>query len=252
MPEVSPAFPFWARFPDDLDGLVERAAWLLHAFGDEPTYLRLYDSRGQARHAVWLIESIHVGPVDPYAFAAGFDRAAARLRDLIGHRVGFVVDPTPLPAYGSHDGPDPAALRAASSILAVNPFNITSQGPGAPKPQDQITEDERLAYARDVMATWSASGIPFIAPVLPGYDAHLVFPGTGGYGFHPGWRLRQQRLAMRYATAGVTVDTWNGWTEGYAVPPSRQDGDVHLRWCGKRWPPYEQDRRPSSAPVAGR
>jgi hypothetical protein len=243
MLEVSPAFRFWADFPHNLDGLVGRSAWLLRHFGHEPSYLRVYDRDGLPRHVVWLIESIHVGPVDPRDFAAGFDRAAQLLHDQLGYRVGFIIDPTPLPAYGTHDGPDPAALRETSSILAVNPFNITSQGPGDPKPQDQITDHERISYARGIMTTWSNSGLPFLAPVLPGYDAHIVFPGTGVYGFHPQWLIQQQRLAAEFATDGLTVDTWNGWTEGYAIPPSQQDGDRLEQWARatvaaarRRWP----------------
>ncbi len=230
MLEVSPAFRFWADFPSNLDGLVGRAAWLLQNFGREPNFLRIFDSNGNARHVIWLIESIHVGAVDPLDFAAGFDRAAQQLRDLVGHRVGFIIDPTPLPRYGSHDGPDPAALRTTASVLAINPFNIASQGLGAPKAPDDISQDERLAYARNIMTTWSNSGIPFIAPIIPGYDAHIVFPGNDIYGFNPEWRLHQQQLAVEFGTAGLSVDTWNGWTEGYAIPPSEQDGDVHLEW----------------------
>lgn len=228
--EVSPAFRFWAEFPFNLEGLVKRAAWLLRNFGDSPNYLRVFDSQGQPRHLMWLIESIHVGPVDPLEFAAGFDRAAQLLYEQTGYRVGWCLDPTPLPAYGSHDGPDPAALRDTPSVLAINPFNITSQGLGAFKDQDQITEDERLAYARSIMTTWSGSGIPLIAPVIPGYDAHIVFPGSGIYGFNPDWRLRQRQLVVDFATAGLSVDTWNGYTEGYAIPPTEEDGDTHLEW----------------------
>jgi hypothetical protein len=223
-------FPFFAQFPDDLDELVERAAWLLGNFGRAHNYLRLYDRTGEARHVVWLIETIHFEAVDPRAFATGFDRAAERIYDELGYRVGFIIDPTPLPAYGSHEGPDPVALQTTASLLAINPFNITSQALGDRKPQDQITEDERLAYARSILTTWSGTGLPLIAPVLPGYDAHIVFGGSGVYGFNPDWRLRQQQLALEFATDGLTVDTWNGWTEGYAIPPSEEYGDVHLDW----------------------
>ncbi len=247
MLEVSPAFKFWEEFPANLDGLVERASWLLENFGDAPNYLRVHDREGRRRHVVWLIESIHVGPVDPQEFAAAFDRAAALVRERTGHWVGFIIDPTPLPPYGTHDGPDPAALRTTTSILGINPFNITSQGPGAPKPPDEITEGERLAYARDIMTAWSTSGMPFIAPAIPGYDAHIVFPGSGIYGFNPSWRQRQTELAVEFATAGLSIDTWNGWTEGYAIPPSRQDGDVHLKWVRatvkalrRKWSPRVQ------------
>lgn len=68
-----------------------------------------------------------------------------------------------------------------------------------------------------------------IAPILPGYDARLVFPDAGARGFHDQWRRGQKDLALEYATAGISVDCWNGWTEGYAIPPSREEGDVGLR-----------------------
>jgi hypothetical protein len=142
MLEVSPAFKFWADFPSSLDGLVGRAAWLLRNFGDAPNYLRVFDSQGQPRHVVWLIESIHVGPIDPRDFAAGFDRAAQQLDEQTGYRVGWCLDPTPLPPYGSHDGPDPGALRTTASVVAINPFNIASQGLGRFKEQDQLSEED--------------------------------------------------------------------------------------------------------------
>ncbi|MGV3720956.1 MAG: hypothetical protein ACO1SX_08595 [Actinomycetota bacterium] len=145
--------------------------------------------------------------------------------------MGFIIDPTPLPAYGSHDGPEPSVLAATASVLAVNPFNITSQGSGPAKPQDEITEEERLAYAESILTRWSGSGLPLIAPVIPGYDAHIVFPGSGVYGFNPTWRTRQKELAVQYGDGGVSIDTWNGWTEGYAIPPSVEDGNVHMRWA---------------------
>jgi hypothetical protein len=230
MLEVSPAFQFWADFPTRLDGLVERAGWLLRNFGSAPNFLRLYDRDGRPRHAVFLIETIHVGPVDPVDFAAGFDRAATVLGEQLGRRVGWILDPTPLPSYGSHDGPDPVALRSTSSVLGINPFNVTSQGPGESKPQDQITEDERLAYARGISTTWSSSGLPFIAPVTPGYDARIVFPGNGVYGFNREWRRRQHLSALEFGVSGVSVDTFNGYTEGSAIPPTEEDGDVHHEW----------------------
>lgn len=231
MLEISPNFPFWWQFPTQLDNLVGRATWLLNNMGAERNWLRVYDANGKPRLVIWLIETIHVGPVTPEQFAAGFDVAAQQIEAATGYSVGFIIDPTPLPAYGSHDGPEPAALAATSSVLAVNPFNITSQGPGLPKPQDQITEEERLAYAESILTRWSGSGLPLIAPVIPGYDAHIVFPGSGVYGFNATWRTRQKELAVKYGDGGVSIDTWNGWTEGYAIPPSVEDGSVHMHWA---------------------
>jgi hypothetical protein len=230
MLEVSASNQFWAYFPNDLDELVRRAAWLLRNFGSSPSFLRMYDQHGRSRHVISLLETIHVGPVDPAAFAAGFDRAASILEDQLGYPVGWTADPTPLPAYGSHGGPDPTAMRQASSMLAINPFNITSQGPFAEDPRRAVTEAERLQYARNILTTWVASGIPLVAATIAGYDASKVFPANGVYGFNDKWRRRELELALEFGNAGLSVDYWNGYSEGSAIPPTIEDGDVHVRW----------------------
>lgn len=230
MLEVSAANQFWAYFPQSLGELVRRAGWLLRNFGSSPSFLRMYDRSGRPRHVISLIETIHVGPVDPVAFAAGFDQTAQILHDELGYAVGWTFDPTPLPAYGTHAGPEPAAMREASSVIAVNPFNITSQGPYAQDPQRPISEQERLQYAADTLRTWAGSGIPLIAAVTPGYDASKVFPQNGVYGFNPWWRERELELAVKFGNAGFSVDYWNGYSEGAAIPPTKEDGDVHQRW----------------------
>lgn len=222
---------FYAYFPDNLNELVHRAEWLLKTFGNEPNYLRVFDKSGTARHVIWQIEAIHGSPIDSRQFAAGFDTAARILRERTGALVGWGIDPTPLPPYGTHEGPDPVALRNAESIVMINPYNITSQGPGAPKPENQITENERMAYARNITATWTNSGIPYVATIIPGFDAHLVRPGQPAYGFHAEW-LRQQRiLAVDNGNAGVAFDPVNGFTEGRTIYPTVEDGDTIARWA---------------------
>lgn len=228
--EVGPQFPFYSDFPVKLDNLVERASWLLKNFGDEPNWLRVTDQTGRPRHVLWLIETIHDRPIDAETFAQGFGTAALRLKRQTGRDVGFILDPTPLPLYGSEAGPDPVALRGQASVLAINPFNITSQGIVYRADLRDITEDERQQYAESVLRRWAASGTPLIAPIMPGYDAHHVFPQLPIYGFSAAWRQRQKELAVRYGADGLSVDCWNGWTEGYAIPPSIEQGDVNLRW----------------------
>jgi hypothetical protein len=231
-----------------LDALVARAKWLLENFGDEPNYLRVYDSQGQARHVLWMIETIHPNRTDvtKAQWAAGFDTAADLIYGQTGHRPGFCIDPTPLPIFGSHyphqirdpngrlidDNANPVEpiLRGTQSILAISPFDITSQSLGPIKPLDQITEDERTEYARTILTKWRNSGIPLIAPVNPGYDAHIVFPTqTIPYGLHPGWLLRQKDLVLEFGTDGGYFEMSDGWTEGKVFGfPSVEDGDTHV------------------------
>lgn len=230
MLEVGPRFPFYADFPGNLDPLVGRAAWLLKNFGDEPNWLRVSDQNGRPRHVLWLIETIHGSAIDPDTFAQGFGTASVRLKQETGYDAGFILDPTPLPAYGSEAGPDPAALGRQASVLAINPFNITTQGIAFKADLSGITEEQRQQYAESVLQRWAASGIPLIAPIMPGYDAHHVFPNLPVYGFNAVWRRRQKAFAIRYETDGLSIDIWNGWTEGYAIPPSVEDGSVNLQW----------------------
>jgi len=231
MLEVSPKFPFYAEFPDNIGNLVDRSVWLLHNFGNEPNYLSVYDSQGTPRKVIWLIETIHGSPIDPERFASGFGEAAIQIKQATGYDVGFIIDPTPLPAYGSEAGPDPVALMRHASILAIDPFNITSQGVKYTSDISSISDDDRQAYCESVLAKWRASSIPLIAPIMPGYDGHIVFKGSPVYGFTDSWRAKQKQLAVEYETDGISIDIWNGWTEGYAIPPSVEDGDANTKWA---------------------
>jgi hypothetical protein len=223
-------FPFFAQFPRFLDELVKRSVWLVRNFGDEPNFLKLYNKDGEKRLALTLIETITIFEMDPNEFAAGFDEAARLVEEQTGRKVGYCIDPTPLPKDGPHLGPDPAALRQRSSVLAVKPFNLTSQGP-VPKGEFELTEEDRLGYCRDQMAKWSASGLPFIAPVNTGYDASKVFNDRAVYGLTAEWRQRQQDLAVEFTTAGLSFDTYNGFTEGQSILPTVEDGDAVTTWA---------------------
>jgi hypothetical protein len=229
--EVTRINRFFEYFPINLNELLHRAGWLLENFGDEPNYLRVFDKKGKPRHVLWQIEAIHLGPINTAEFAAGFDEAARLLHEQTGHLVGWAIDPTPLPPYGSHEGPDLEALRETDSVLMINPFNITSQGPGAFEPEEAITEDERLAYARAITQRWANGRMPYLSAPLPGYDAHRVFPHLASYGFNPEWLRQQQELAVESGNAGVSFDTVNGFTEGYNILPTEEDGHTITRWA---------------------
>ncbi|HEV2779879.1 MAG TPA: hypothetical protein VGX25_10820 [Actinophytocola sp.] len=230
--EVTPNNKFFDYFPHALDELLFRAGWLLKHFGDAPNYLRVFDRQGKARHVLWQIEAIHLGDVDPVAFAAGFDTAAQLLRERTGHAVGWGLDVTPLPPYGPHTGPEPELLRDTASVVMINPFNITSQGPGAFEPQPDVTEAERMEYASAITQRWVGSGIPYVAPLLPGYDpTPEVFPDLTAYGFNADWLSQQRELAVRNGNAGVSFDTLNGFTEGYNTYPTEEDGDTITVWA---------------------
>ena len=94
-----------------------------------------------------------------------------------------------------------------------------------------MTEEDGLTYCRDQMVKWSASGLPFIAPVNTGYDASKVANDRAVYGLTPEWRQRQRDLAVEFTTAGLSFDTCNGYTEGQSILPTVEDGDAVTTWA---------------------
>lgn len=212
--EVSPAFKFYEDFPTNTSILESHIKHLLTEYGQSSNWLKMYDKTGQERKVIWLIETIHLGAVDKTQFATAFDTVARKIETETGHQIGFIIDPTPLPPNGSYEGPDPTALLTTESLLAINPFNITSDG---------NTEQERLEKAEEILRQWNVSGIPLIASIIPGYDDHIVRPPGQIYGDSASWRTSVENLAKRYQTAGITLDIWNGFTEGYAFAPTTQN-----------------------------
>lgn len=217
MIEVHNNFKFWQEYPNKTSNLKNRIKQVLKDYGNQPNYLTLYDKQGNPRKVIWLIETIHVGKVDEQKFAQTFDTLANEIYKETGYRIGFVIDPTPLPANGTYNGPNPKYLKQTKSILAVNPFNITSDGK---------TEKQRLAKAEEILKKWNRSGIPLIAPILPRYNDSIVRNSGANiakYGGTTSWRNSVKTLALKYQTDGVSLDCWNGFTEGYAFTPTKED-----------------------------
>jgi hypothetical protein len=231
MLEVSPRFPFYAEFPDNLDNMVDRCAWLVSHFGNRPNWLRLYDRTGRGRVAIWLIETIHAGPVSPPQFASAFNEVARRVAGQCGGaQIGFILSPTPLPANGTEAGPDARELIKWPAVLAICPGAATA-GAVQAKPQSGVSEADRLANQERFLSRWAGTNFPLFATAIPGYDSHLVFPANGSYGFTPAWREAELALARRYGRDGVCIDCWNGWTEGYGIPPTTESGDADMQWA---------------------
>lgn len=215
--EVSPAFPLWYEYPENTSNLEARIKEVLSKYGQYPNWLSLYDKFGVPRRAIFLIENIHVGPVDRDKFARTFDIVAEKIKTETGYNIGFVIDPTPLPPYSfsQYDGPVPEALKNTQSLLGINPFNITTDG---------NTDQERLEWAEKIAKPWEEAGFPFMFPAIPGFDDHLVRPPGTIYGFTPQWSEQMENLAKKYQIAGITLDIWNGFTEGYVFVPTVERG----------------------------
>lgn len=119
----------------------------------------------------------------------------------------------------------PGGLEQISAILAIQMF--------IPEVYDSsVTEDDLFNFKRLTLESWQASGVPLLLDLAPGYDGHIVFPGSKMWGNNEGWRLRLTNLWTQYRNAyvGISYDTWNGYTEGYVAVPSDRNQDDDFRW----------------------
>jgi hypothetical protein len=194
-------------------------------------WAQVYDREARLRYALVFIHaaSDRLGPAGDAAFAAGFDLLADEVFRLSGVRVGFLLDPLP-PASNApgvfkpspeHTGPP---LAESASVLGIQAFipEIWITGPA--------TDAQRIAWKRDFSRRWSETGLPFLMDVSPGYDAHIVFPGSVYYGFTAEWRDALAEMAAEYGDDGLAFNSWNGYTEGMAAVPIREYSDVFFRW----------------------
>jgi uncharacterized protein with LGFP repeats len=152
-------------------------------------------------------------------------------------------------------------LERQPSVLAVNGFaSEVFSGkvkPGRPcDPQPGCSGDEanfRLCNAddnnrdnlgnlanwkRDAVSDWAASGLPLILDVSSGFDGRIVWAhcpaGAAFWGDNMDYvddRWRNWLSELKGTKiVGITFDTWNGYTEGYAAAPSHEYGETVYNW----------------------
>lgn len=188
-----------------------------------------YDQDGIPRYIISLIHvaSNQAGITDQ-SFAEGFDRVADKVFDSTGIRVGFLLDALPVANYSPGNykiTPENAEswLSSQKSILGIQCF-IPEIWTGFDNDVDLI------AWKRDLAGRWSKTAIPFITDVSPGYDAHVVFPQSMIYGNNQAWRDSLTQIVRDIRADGITVNTWNGYTEGFAVVPTLEYDDANYIW----------------------
>lgn len=113
-------------------------------------------------------------------------------------------------------------LRQQQSILAVQAFIPEIWLGGR-------TDRARIYKKYDYIYRWWLEGVPVLMDISPGYDAHLVFPGSSSYGYTEQWRGWFVSL-WSGAFSGVVYNTWNGYTEGYAGMRQKTTGDRDSAW----------------------
>lgn len=236
----SPGFDFLEVFPGTADNpapaLVEQIVDLVNRYLLSPAnpawrekWAQMYDREGNPRYAISLI---HVGSNQPDVtddtFARGFTWVADRVYRETGIHVGFTLDALPTEHNArfkptpTHTGP---LLAEQPAVLAIQPFN-----PEVFTGRCQVGEDcdavlgsaqllDLVDWKQRFVSSWVNTGIPVMLDVSPGYDARRVFPDGPRYGNNDAWRSGQANL-LSLGVRGLTANTWNGYTEGYAVVPS--------------------------------
>jgi hypothetical protein len=223
-------------------------------------WAEVYDRNLEPRYAVTIIHAASnlLAGGDDQAFASGFDSVAREVLEATGVKVGFFLDP--LPPSSNAPGifkPSPErtgpALARTAAVLGIQSFIPEIWVPGSP------TEAQLIAWKRDYSSRWSATGLPFLMDISPGYDASVVFPGSIRYGFSQEWQDALTAMVRDYGQDGLAFNSWNGYTEGMAAVLTIEYGDTYLRWLraacdlvdgqgrGSRPPDSVRDRPPAGS-----
>jgi hypothetical protein len=260
-PEI-PHWEFSADFPAPsgansvAPGLVLRIGQLVELFRDHMSlWARLYDRNGEWRYAVYILHVCSdITGTDDMNFAKGFEEVAAQVQVNLHIPVGFVLDIIGgCHAYVATPRNAGPILEQQPSVLAVNGFEsevFSGKVKGGPRcfdpdwhrcsPHDNNQDNlEALAdWKRAAVHDWVVTGLPLILDVSNGFDGRIVWAkiesGTGFWGDNMDYTEDRWRNWMSElkgpSIKGITFDTWNGFTEGYAATPSREHGETVYRW----------------------
>ena len=116
-------------------------------------------------------------------------------------------------------------LKEQHSVLAVQAF-IPEIWLGGK------TNRARFMKKYDYIFRWWLAGVPVLMDINPGYDAHVVFPGSAHYGYTSEWRGWFVSM-WSPAFSGVVYNCWNGYTEGYAGMRQQISGDRDFAWLSR-------------------
>ncbi|MET0535055.1 MAG: hypothetical protein ABW171_12590 [Steroidobacter sp.] len=215
-------------------------------------WTQMYDKDGKARYVISLIHvaSNQLDPRQPRShetFAQGFTWVADRVFRETGIAIGFTLDVLP-PDHAERGRPrflptpsdDGTArhLKRQAAVLAIQPF-IPEIHTGqcrldefCDSPEGSPALQKLLKWKYQFVKSWVHTDIPVMLDVSPGYDGRHVFkckerpdrPCTPElesrrYGNTEPWR-EGQRAMLSLPVRGITGNTWNGYTEGFAIVPS--------------------------------
>jgi hypothetical protein len=253
-PEI-PHWEFSHEFPGSATGLICRIGDLVELFdGKMNLWARLYDRAGDPRYAVHIL---HVGSqasnTTDQQFAQAFDKVATKVADQYGILIGFTLDPIGGLPYSPNPRSAGTLFESTASVLAIQGYicevfsGLIRNGPPCSDPDwhncHPVDNNKPLAHLealadwkRATLQDWVGSGVPVILDVSNGFDGRIVWAkdGAGFWGdnleyTYDHWRNWLSELKGK-GVKGITVNTWNGYTEGYATVPSVEHGDTVYNW----------------------
>lgn len=241
-------------------GLIARIHDLVALFRDQPeSWARMYDRTGKPRYAIHILHACSrqvptvPGVTPDQLIAQSFDAVAAEIARSEGIDIGFTLDVVPAEANGFTYTPQGSgsAFAAADSILAIQGFiseiytNTIRNGAPNQAPRDNNLDNlpsiVRAKAAR--LDAWTQTEIPVLLDVSSGFDGRIVWKaqGTAFWGDNLDYTSDEWRNALSALKggdyAGITFNTWNGFTEGYAAVPTVEHGNVVSDWLTDLYAP---------------
>jgi hypothetical protein len=256
-PEI-PHWQFQSDFPHPAGstafapGLVQRIGALVQLFeGRRNLWAQMYDRTGTARYAVSLIHTCSDQGVSDSEFAAAFDKVADQVQSAFHIPVGFTLDLIGGCHYVAIPEKAGTLLTGTVSVLAAMGFESevfsgkVISGPPCADPDWRkcIAVDNNRSnlpaladWKRAAVHDWVATGLPMILDVSNGFDGRVVWKskGAGFWGDNMNYsddRWRNWLSELKGAgIRGIVMDTWNGYTEGYAAVPTAEHGEIVYNW----------------------
>jgi LGFP repeat len=268
-PELS-SFEFHQDFPYNpslhgvlAPGLLARIHEIIGQFkGHMEQWAQLYDRDGWPRYAIQIIhtysdvETVMPGKTSHQVFAEAFQRVADDIAATDHIQIGFTLDVIPgergtyTPAPGNA-GP---VLEGIPAVLAIQGFasEVFSGKVNISKPFEPAIDNNKtnlyaiVDWKAQALHDWVVTGVPVIYDVSSGFDGRFVWNkvGTAFWGDNLNYTDDRWRNALSQfkgnGIKGITFNTWNGYTEGYAATPTREHSSTIYNWLSDL---YEPDPR---------
>ena len=264
---ANPTGPHW-RFSEDFPyangvytsaglapSLLARLRTVSDLFKDHRgAWAQMYDRDGKPRYVVHILQAwaeqvpAVAGKTADEIVAEAFDAVAAQFYASEGLAIGFTLDVTdgPVGSYSFTPSASGAVLEHASSVLAIQLFlsearagRVQNGAPFGPPFDNNVSNLNAMIDGKlGLLELWRITNLPVVYDVTPGFDGRFVWAG-GGTGFwgdnynytSDDWRnLQSERKNKNFI--GVTLYTWNGYTEGYAAVPTVEHGETIYDWLG--------------------